>query len=267
MARVTYVKKAQQRFATKPVIDPATGLQKVTPVTRRNGEQKTTQKGKPVVLRVTEADKTQPLPQPTCGKCGKTIEVGQPYKHISPKSGPYGGRKLVRCEACPTWNVWEYSSSLSARVAEIAHDAQGEFNAAEDYDGVVEALSNAAERVRELAEEKRESAQSIEDGFQHPTYQSEELTETADSLDGWADDIENAQVPDYPEADGEVDCDACEGTGQNVRMTGVANPPSIPCEACEGTGKVDADEPTEEQIDEWKEEAQDVFNVVDECPV
>lgn len=43
MPRVTHVKRAQQRYATKPVIDPATGEQKVTPVMNtRTGEQKRT---------------------------------------------------------------------------------------------------------------------------------------------------------------------------------------------------------------------------------
>lgn len=119
MARITYVKKAQQRFATVPVIDPKTGKQKQTPVMttkevrQEDGTyakvqvQKTTKRGLPVFMKVTEADKSQPLPNRTCGKCGREIEVGQPCKHISPKSGPYGGRTLFRCDGCPNWHVWE----------------------------------------------------------------------------------------------------------------------------------------------------------------
>jgi hypothetical protein len=209
MARITYVQKAQQRYATVPVIDPATGEQKRTPV-MRNGVQRTTKRGAPVFLRITKADKSQPLPNRNCGKCGKEITVGSPYKHISPKSGPYGGRTLYRCAECPNWHVWEYSSSLGARTAQIEHDASNEASEAGDTDGLRSAAESAAEAIRELAEEKREGAQNIVDGFGHETSQSDELNDVADQLDSWADDVENI---DFEEFD---DGDARETKGEEV---------------------------------------------------
>ena len=76
MPRINHVKRAQQRYATKPVIDPETGEQKVTPVINsRTGEQKTTKHGRPVFLRVTERDLERPLPMPKCDYPGCTHET------------------------------------------------------------------------------------------------------------------------------------------------------------------------------------------------
>lgn len=273
MARVTYVKAARQRYATVPVINPETGQQKVTAVMAKRSDgptPKTTKRGKPVVMRVTAEDRSKPLPSEKCGKCGRDIEVGQPYKHISPRSGPYGGRRLVRCATCPEWHVWEYSSSLSARLAEVSYNfeqAISETTSEEDADS---ALTDAADAVRGIAEEKRESAQSIEDGFQHATSQSDELNEIADSLDSWADDIENATVPDFPEPE-EEDCETCEGSGKVDDPANETNgdgeeAEQIDCEKCEGSGKITPDEPTNDQIDEWREEVRNESGV-DDSPV
>lgn len=260
MARTTYVKKAQQRYVTVPVIDPETGQQKRTPVMKtvrvrqddgtyvEERRQKTTKRGTPVFMKVTQADKTQPLPNRTCEKCKVEIEVGHPYKHITPKSGPYGGRTRYRCRTCPAWQVWEYSNSLSAQIERITYEADQAIDTADSQDEVTEALSAAADGLRELAEEKRESAQNMEDGFGHSTAQSEELAEQADSLDEWADTIENADVPEFPEPE-ETECEECGGSGQVEDDEGE----KIECDECNGTGT--PIEPTEDQIEEWREEA------------
>lgn len=265
MARTTYVKKAQQRYATVPVIDPETGQQKQTPVMKtvrvrqedgsyvEETRQKTTKHGRPVFMKVTRSDKSQPLPNRTCEKCSIEIEVGQPYKHITPKSGPYGGRTRFRCGKCPNWQVWEYSNSLSAQIERVTTEAYDAIDSADDADEVSSALSSAAEGIRELAEEKREAAQNMEDGFGHSTSQSEELAEQADSLDSWADDIENADVPDFPEPE-EQDCEECGGSGE------------VKCSECSGEGSVTPDEPTDEQIDQWRDEVRD-NSCLEDCPV
>jgi hypothetical protein len=308
MARITRVAKAQQRYEQVPVIDPETGEQKRTPV-MKNGKQKVTKTGRPVFMDITTADKNQPLPNRKCGKCGNEITVGSPYKHISPRSGPYGGRTLYRCISCPDWNVWEYSSSLSARVAEISFDFSNEQGNWESQDDVQSSLNDAAERVREIASEKEESAQNIEDGFGHSTSMSEELADVAQQLNDWADEIESADIPDYPEGE-EQDCDQCDGTGQvendefteeaeNIVALGakiklLSKLPSlqvmawvkklvaelealeeahedtdeeIDCEYCDGSGRIENDEPTQDQIEEWRSEVESAVSIVDECPV
>jgi len=332
MARVTYVKAAQQRYKMVPVLD-ADGNQVITAVTRKNGDARVTKRGREVTRRQTVADKSQPLPPEKCGKCGTTIEVGMPYKHISPKSGPYGGRRMVRCASCPSWQVWEYSSSLSARTAEIAHDFWNALAECDDEDSVQTTLNDAAERVREIAEEKREGASNIEEGFGHSTYQSDELNDIADQLDSWADEIEGATIPEYPEAE-EQDCEDCEGSGEvenedwaeldteheellikiravEKRLAELKGQPfepkvvthipgladitdvqevtkmlaalkkreaeveealadidaTTPCDTCDGSGRIEPDEPTDEQIADWKSECESDLSIVDECPV
>lgn len=271
MPRVTHVKRAQQRYATRPVIDPATGEQKKTPmINKRTGQQKVTKSGKPVFLRITERDTSRPKPLLTCDHCHKPIEIGTPYKHISPKSGPYGGRTLNRHESCPTWQVWEYSSSLSARIAQIQDAFSIDLSGVESPDDVTAALQAAAEAIRELAEEKRESASSIEDGFGHATYQSEELEQTADDLESWADEIENVSVPeleDHPcgecDGSGEVECGECAGSGEHPDDS------TAKCPECTGSGQIDCDVcDTEEHVDReaWREAVDGEVGIVEEQP-
>lgn len=299
MAQITHVKKAQQRYATVPVLD-TDGKQKKTPVIdKRTGQQKVSKRG-PVFLTVTVADKTKPLPMPRCDarpcKHGDTeIKVGMAYKHISPKSGPYGGRTLTRHEDCPTWNVWEYSSSLSARLAQISHEAWGSFpEDAESTEDIESWLEDVATEVEALADEKDESADNIEEGFQHETSASEELREVAETLRGWAEEIRGADVPDLPEAE-ETDCETCEGTGKveeecvycsgtgDLSETVEGNEDTDPeedctqcegsgetevdCEDCDGTGQVTPEEPTDEQMDDWRDEVREAVTVIDDCPL
>lgn len=199
MPRVTYVARAQVRYPTVPTLD-GNGQQVITPVLRGDGTPKLTKAGRAISRRATHDDRTAPpLPNYKCGRCGKEIEPGMPYKWIAPRSGPYGGRKLHRCGPCPTWQPWEYSQSMNARLSEVSYNFAGLIAAAETADDVQSALDEAAGLVRDIAEEKRESASNIEEGFQHATSQSEELTDTADQLDSWADEIESATIPELPE--------------------------------------------------------------------
>jgi hypothetical protein len=280
MARVTHVKKAQQRYATVPVLDDD-GNPKKTPV-MKDGVQKTTKKGKAVFMTVTVQDRSKPLPAYTCDSCGTEIAVGTPYKHITPKSGPYGGTKKTRHESCPSWQVWEYSSSWSARIAQATSNF--DITAVESPEDVTSALEDVASAIRELAEESREAASNIEEGFGHPTSQSEEAEERADALDNWADEIEQADVPDLPdveeryfvtngdgvvsdlfETDGydtEADAEHALAAHREDNNTDADEPDDgFEIEA------IEPDEPTVEQMEEWRSEVEDACSIVDESPV
>lgn len=140
-------------------------------------------------------------PQPVCEVCKTTIEVGMPHKNVSVRQGSFSVLR-IRCVNEPDWKPWEVSSSLSARLEEVSYNFwQALGSAYESEDDVRSALSEAAEAIREIAEEKRDSAQNIEYGFGHSTWQSDELNETADSLDSWADEVENLYIPDPEDAD------------------------------------------------------------------
>lgn len=249
MARINYVKKAQQRYKMVPVIDPATGEQKQVATTRVNKH------GQPVMLSITEPDKSQPTPNDECESCRAEILPGQPYRWVQPKNR---GRR-TRCGDCPTWQPWDLSNALWARIAKIQDDF--DISECRTPDEVQEQLGRMAEEIRGLAEEKRESQSNIEEGFGHPTSQSDELGETADSLDDWAQEIEDTEIPELPEPveceDGWHDHDPTEVEEDAV------------CEECGGAvdERLTPDEPTDEQIDEWVSEVEDACSITDESPV
>ncbi len=193
-------------------------------------------------------------PQPKCETCGKTIEVGMPHKNVSVRSGSFS-QVFVRCMDEPDWHIWELSSSLSARLEEVSYNfhaalSDGAFETVDDVRG---ALEEAANSIREIAEEKRESATNIEEGFQHATYQSDELNDQADNLESWADEIESVDVPDLPELE-EQDCDG-------------GSDHTDPLCICSGTGRVTPEELSDEAMEEWRAEVEDVISIVDESPV
>lgn len=284
MARITRVKSAQQRYETKPVLD-AEGRPVKIALTRKDGSPKMTsgKRGKtprPVFITKTERDLTRPKPNlrcdfPGCDIDNREILPGSAYMWIKPKTGPYGGHQRNRHAQHPAWNVWDYSSSLSARVAQIEHNALSEsFDNEEDAASV---LSNAAEEIRSLAEEKRESAGNIEDGFGHATYQSEELESQADELDAWADEVEQTDIPsmdDYRSGD-QVDCDECNGTGQvdneDYDEEDDESEPEVDCDECGGTGQVDPqgdEDLTEDEMADWVSAVEDVISeALGNCPV
>jgi hypothetical protein len=263
MARVTHVGAARQRYVMVPDIDPATGEQRTTTSKRR----RPTRDGRAeVTVRATVPDKSRPLPPETCDHCGGPIPVGAPYKWIKPKSGPYGGHRRTRHAACPTWQVWEYSNSLSARAAQIQHSAGSIIDGIEDEDSATSAAEEIAGMITELAQEKQESADSIESGFGHETSVSQELAGVASELESWASDVEGVSLDDWPEGE-EVDCETCGGTGEDEAETGEDGDPAE-CADCGGTGTVTADEPSEDAVREWIDAAQQaLLNAVEGCPV
>lgn len=296
MARITRVKAAQRRYATVPVLDENGKPKRVPVISRRTGEQVVTKRG-PKWMTVTTQDKTQPLPNlrcdfPGCDITGGEILPGQGYMWIKPKSGPYGGRQRNRHAQHPAWQVWDYSNSLSAQVARIEHDATDAVDGVETEDDVQSLLDDAADQITELAEAKRESAQNIEDGFGHPTSQSEELESQADELEGWAEDVRGTDIPTQDDFGGEADCEDCDGTGQVECVycggTGKADETveadedtdpddecsqcggegEVTCETCQGSGQVESEDLTDEQLDEWRDAVRDaVSDALGACPV
>lgn len=200
MPRITHVKKAQQRYETVPVLNDD-GTPKVTPV-MRNGEQRVTKRGKAVTMRVTIADKTKPLPPLRCDFAGCDIDDGKilpgsPYKHITPKSGPYGGTQRSRHEAHPNWNVWEYSSSVSAQAAQLQAEMHDTIDSYElTVVGDFEDMKNAVgEMADEFVSDREEAVSNMPEGLQDGS-QAQEYHELAES---WKDGIDEVDAPDLSE--------------------------------------------------------------------
>lgn len=266
MPRVTQVKKAQQRYEIVPTLDEKGEQKQVPVVNKRTGQQKTSKSGRPVFLKLTQRDLSHPLPMPQCDfpACpDREIKVGQAYKWIE----PHGSRVRNRHASCPSWNVWDYSSSLSARVAQIQDSGpDDEFGSVEDAESWA---SEKAQEIRDLASEKQEAADNMESGFGHETEQSSQLADIADQLESWADDLEAVDLPEYPEAE-ETDCEECSGTGKVEASDGEADGHKAveeDCDTCGGTGRHTPDEPTDEKLSDWVGEVRDAFqSVLDESP-
>lgn len=251
MARINFVKKAQQRYRMIPVIDPATGEQKQTETSHKNKH------GQSVMLGITEPDKSQPTPNDKCESCDTEIIPGMPYRWVQPKNG---GRR-TRCADCPSWQPWDLSSALWARIAQIQDGF--DISDVQTPDEVSEALSEMADEIRSLADEKHEAASNLEEGFGHSTSQSEEIEQQADELESWADDIENVDVPDLPEPE-ETDCEACNGAGE----IGDDDGRLFACEDCDGSGQVPpGDDPSDEQMEEWRSDVEAACTITEESPV
>lgn len=171
-------------------------------------------------------------PNLRCELDDKEIKPGDSYrKATGRRSGGFYTR--TRCADCPTWQQWDLSDSLPARLAEIVHVYDAAIGGATSTDDFEQALSDAQEAVEELAQEKRDGAENMEAGFGHETEQSQQLNEDADQLDDWANSIESAKtdIPDLPEPED------------------------------------NADELTEDQIETWRDEAIAAITVMDDCPL
>jgi len=232
MARIHRVARAQVRYPMVEQLD-AEGRPvrvKVNRTTKRGGE---------IYRTKTYEDRTQPpLPPYTCDFCKNPIEPGTAYMWVQPRTGPYGGRKRFRHAEHPAWHTWELSDSLSAQLDRIGFEYWKAIDSAESTDDVQSALDEAAGEVRDLAEQKRESAQNIEEGFGHETYISQDLADTAEQLDAWANEIESANIPDLEEPT-EEDTDEGESEAETQARL----------------------------LEEWREEVRAEVTIVDEVPV
>lgn len=154
--------------------------------------------------------------QGTCELCRNSIGVGDPYKWVKPRSHRGGtGRKRVRCAKCRGWRPSELTSSQHLATIYGAQEGFDDFTAGWDGDTVddlAQAMKDAAEEIRGAGETYRESAQAIEEGFGHATYQSEELEGKADEVESWADEIDSASddLPAAPTEDDWQDSDYSE---------------------------------------------------------
>jgi hypothetical protein len=141
--------------------------------------------------RVTSVAKAQ-KEQGSCGKCGTKIETGQPYRWWKFR---YGGRR-VRCmkpNCSPRSSDLTGSDKLSRCYAagESISDAIDEFRKNKDIDDLRSTLEDAANEIREVGEEYRESASNVENGMNGNRMPiCDELEEKADNLDSKADEIE-----------------------------------------------------------------------------
>lgn len=136
-----------------------------------------------------------PGPAKTCGKCGRAIEIGDPYKFVKTRSSPYSSTRRERCDTCPDWKASELTSSGYLSTKYAADEDAPIVEVSDDPEAVEESLRALAEHYGQAAascaEMRTEAADNIEDGFGHETMQSADLREEGDGAQGVADELEN----------------------------------------------------------------------------
>lgn len=156
------------------------------------------------MARVNTVEKSLKSPG-DCGKCGTTIAKGAGYRWTKPR---YGGKR-IRCLGS---NCRFRSSDLTSsdklsrayQAGENIEDAIEAFRESREVEDLKSALTEAAEQLREVGQEYRDSADSMESGMNgNRMPMCDELEEKADSLEEKADEIESAEssLPELEEED------------------------------------------------------------------
>jgi hypothetical protein len=137
-----------------------------------------------------------------CNTCGQPIEVGQSYKWFKMKLARGGVKKSYHpgCNIPPSHRT----TSRMGQIWDAQEVASNGIFGAESLADIEAELQSFAEAVRSVGEEYTESADNIESGFGHETFQSTELRERGEALDSWADDLENWEFTGDEEPDEET---------------------------------------------------------------
>jgi uncharacterized protein YoaH (UPF0181 family) len=211
--------------------------------------------------------------QGTCQKCGKPISAGDPYKWVAIRPTPRSSRKYKRCASCPNWKPSELSSSKLAAIYAVQEDFE-EYNF-ETFEDIQSFMESAGDAIRDVAEEYRESAQNIEDGFGHETYVSQELADKADTLEGWADDVAAWYGEEWDEDSIELICSGCgnplvrddEGNYHHDPELDDDTADETPAELDESCPPVPTEDPDEARERWLEEQLDDARSVLGEIPI
>lgn len=147
-----------------------------------------------------------------CEACGEPINMGDSYKWVAPRAHRAAkGTKRNRHLTCPAWKGSELTSSPHLATIYGAQEGAEEdlsritIDSFDDVEAVaedIEAIAGTfADSIREAAESYGESADNIEEGFGHETYQSEELRQKSEDVESWAEDAEQFQVDRLDESE------------------------------------------------------------------
>lgn len=153
---------------------------------------------------IKSARKTKDGSRPTCYTCNQPIAIGDSYNRNQPSRFSRAYCWHAACKA-PAPSVLESNEKRSMAMAAFEQAAEDlaalDAGAYSDSDALLadvrSVLEQCAEGVREAAEAWNESADSIEDGFGHETYQSAEMREHADTYEGVAYTVEQIYLDDW----------------------------------------------------------------------
>lgn len=205
-----------------------------------------------------------------CGSCGDPINIGDPYKWVAPRAHRAArGFKKVRHTSCPGWQPSELTSSQHLATIYAGQEAAQDSIAAltlpaivEDAEAFVAELEEiataAADDIMGAAESYRESAEAIEEGFGHPTYQSEELENNAYEIESWCDEIGSLSFEEFAE---EFACAQC---GLEEQDEFHDDPPDEEDETYDEYHEYDEDP---SPLEDWAMEQIEMLDIINESPL
>jgi len=149
-----------------------------------------------------------------CESCSGDINIGDGYRWMAMFRSPRRTRHLD----CPSWRPSELTGSagLSAFLGaqEALEDSLGELGDV-DPENYIEALRFAVEAMKDdlesAAEAYNESAENIEDGFEHETEQSMELRDNAQEIEYWSSEFDGLDFDEELKPDPADYMDDAEG--------------------------------------------------------
>lgn len=163
-------------------------------------------------------DEKQTVTDKRTGKSKKKIVrvLGDSYRWIKFNRGP----TLIRCmkPECAFRQSDMTRGKMSGVYAaqESAQDSIAEWEG-ENVEDLKQILSDAAEAIKEVAQEYTDSADNIEQAFTGGSATADECKEKAESLESWADELEQVDFeewdgPDEGDEPEELKCKHCEET-------------------------------------------------------
>ena len=127
-----------------------------------------------------------------CRRCGVEIKVGDSYKHMSKKTGPRSSVTFMYCSE-HTPRPSEYVGGKQSDYLSILEGFEDDIEAAADIEDLEGALETLATEMEGMADEYRESADNIEQGFGHETELSMSLTANADAIGDFLVEVGSVQ--------------------------------------------------------------------------
>lgn len=229
--RVYYVKHARQRFAKE------SGGERVEVKGRkaRSGGQMT--------RIVRKNDKSRPLPNEKCSKCGDEIKVGDPYRYWEPFfRSSYRTIRCMKATCTPRMSELESSKIASAYAArESVEDTLGtSLGDAEDAQFFNDLAQEVVDALDEIIDEYREADETFGGSG------SSQSAERADELESAKDNLESTDFEEPPERD---ELEACLDPETNKEYHGEDDP------ECEKNteGCPTCDETYNDAMTEWRD--------------
>jgi hypothetical protein len=117
------------------------------------------------------------------------IQKGERYWYWT----PYRARRQMS-KTQPMPSQVESNPTRSSYIA-LQEAASLDIDQAATIEDIRDALENARSDAENIAEELREKASNIEDGFGHETEMSDQFNQQADEVESWADELTSLDWP------------------------------------------------------------------------